>query len=79
MAEQRGSSAAQLALAWLLAQSPQIVPIPGARHLDRVRENAGAAALELSEAEVAGIGEALHPGRVAGARHGEPELALVDR
>lgn len=79
MAALRGATAAQLALAWLLAQSPQIVPIPGARQLSRVRENAAAANLVLSADEVAGIGAALHPDRVAGARYGAPELALVNR
>ena len=79
LAARHEATAAQLALAWLLAQSPGIVPIPGARHLSRVRENAGAVALELSPAEVAEIGMALHPDRVTGARYGEPELALVDR
>lgn len=75
----RGATAAQLALAWLLAQSPQIVPIPGARQLPRVRENAAAADLVLSADEVAAIGDALHPDRVAGERYGAPELALVNR
>ena len=79
LAARHEATAAQLALAWLLAQSPQIVPIPGARQLSRVRENAAAANLVLSADEVAGIGAALHPDRVAGARYGAPELALVNR
>lgn len=79
LAGARGCTAAQLALAWLLAQAPQIVPIPGARRLSRVIENAAAADIELSAEETAVIGAAMHPDHVAGARYGSPELALVDR
>ncbi len=79
LAEQRGCSAAQLALAWLLAQWPQIVPIPGARRLARVLENAAAADIELSATELASISTLMAPDGVDGARYGLPELALVDR
>lgn len=74
-----GCTPAQLALAWLLSRSPRIVPIPGARHIDRVRENAAAAALEVDPAVLDEIGAALHPDRVAGARYRDSQLALVNR
>ncbi|MEO7555477.1 MAG: aldo/keto reductase [Acidimicrobiales bacterium] len=52
IASDLGITAGQLALAWLLAQGPDVVPIPGSRHADRVAENAAAAAVTLSEADV---------------------------
>lgn len=70
LAHQRGCSTAQLALAWLLAQGPDVVPIPGTRSPDRVRENAGAAEIVLSAQEAADIAEAM--GGVSGARYGRP-------
>lgn len=53
VAVERGATPGQLALAWLLAQGPDVVPIPGTRSADRVVENAAAAALELSPADLA--------------------------
>src|SRR5262249_25146142 len=52
VADGLGITPAQLALAWLLAQGPDVVPIPGTRHLDRIEQNAGAAGIELSEADL---------------------------
>ncbi len=48
VAKQKGATPAQIALAWLLAQKPWIVPIPGTTKLDRLEENIGAAAIELT-------------------------------
>ncbi len=48
VAERKGTTAGQVALAWLLAQEPWIVPIPGTRRLERLDENLGAADVELS-------------------------------
>ena len=71
LAAAKGATAAQVALAWLLARGPSIVPIFGTRRLDRVKENLGAAKVSLSdkdmgdiEARLAGIevtGERLPP------------------
>ena len=77
--EHRGLTAAQLALAWVLAQSPSIVPIPGARREQHLRENALAADVVLSSAELLEIGAAMDPSRVQGSRYTEAALALVDR
>ena len=57
---------AQLALAWLLHQAPDIIPIPGSRKVERVDENAAAASVTLSPAVVARIGELCPPGLAVG-------------
>ena len=79
MAQDKDCTAAQLALAWVLAQGEFIVPIPGARKLGHLRDNAAAASIQLSEAEVQALGQALHPSGVSGARYTEAALALVNR
>jgi aryl-alcohol dehydrogenase-like predicted oxidoreductase len=79
MARDKGCTPAQLALAWVLAQGDDIVPIPGARSLHHLRDNAAAAHLALSAQDAQALGEALHPSRVAGARYNESQLSLVDR
>ncbi|HWY83154.1 MAG TPA: aldo/keto reductase, partial [Roseiarcus sp.] len=55
LAAAKGATAAQVALAWLLARGPSIVPIFGTRRLDRVKENLGAADVSLSDEDIAGI------------------------
>lgn len=77
-AAQKGVTAAQLALAWVLHQGDFIVPIPGARKIHHLEQNAGAAAIALTEAEVAEIGNALSPDKVVGKRYTEEALALVN-
>jgi aryl-alcohol dehydrogenase-like predicted oxidoreductase len=76
IAGRNGCTPAQLALAWLLAQGDDIVPIPGSTRAERVEENAGAAALTLSRDELAAL-EALAP-RVAGERYMEGGMKLVN-
>ncbi len=78
MAQAKDCSAAQLALAWVMGQGPHIVPIPGARRLNHLQDNAAAATGELSDAELAKLGEALHPSRVAGDRYTAAQLSLVN-
>jgi aryl-alcohol dehydrogenase-like predicted oxidoreductase len=70
---------AQLALAWLLAQQPWIVPIPGTRQLERLDENVGAAALELTRQDVEQIDAAARGIAVEGARYPEPFEQLTGR
>ncbi|HEV2502453.1 MAG TPA: aldo/keto reductase [Mesorhizobium sp.] len=77
-AKEKGVTAAQLALAWVLHQGDFIVPIPGARKIHHLEQNAGAAAIALTEAEVAEIGNALSPDKVVGKRYTEEALALVN-
>jgi aryl-alcohol dehydrogenase-like predicted oxidoreductase len=69
----------QVALAWLLARHPWIVPIPGTRRLERVSENAAATALPLSADEVAALDELAQRVGVRGERYGEHHLSMVGR
>lgn len=59
LAREKGATMAQISLAWMLCKKPWIVPIPGSRKLERLRENLGAAEVELSAEEVARIDAAL--------------------
>jgi aryl-alcohol dehydrogenase-like predicted oxidoreductase len=70
---------AQLALAWLLAQKPWIVPIPGTTKLDRLEENIGAVALELSSDELREIDSVASTVHLQGARYPEQLNRLVGR
>ncbi|MPM92703.1 hypothetical protein SDC9_139838 [bioreactor metagenome] len=79
MAGERGCTAAQLALAWVLAQGPHIVPIPGARREQHLRENIAAAEIRLSAADLQEIGAAQNPEKVQGARYTAASLELVNR
>ncbi len=78
VAAARGATTAQVALAWLLAQGRDVVPIPGTRSLDHVAENVAAAEVELSDAEVATLSGALPPGAAAGERYPPDFLARLD-
>ena len=64
-----GASPAQVALAWLLAQKPWIVPIPGTRRLERLEENIGAAAVELTSEDLREIENAIAQITVVGNRY----------
>jgi aryl-alcohol dehydrogenase-like predicted oxidoreductase len=77
LAEKRGCSPAQLALAWLLNRGLDIVPIPGTRSLARLDENAQAASIALTEAEMAHIEAVLATQAVAGARYPAAGMATV--
>lgn len=76
IAEAKGAMPAQIALAWLLARKPFIVPIFGTRRLDRVAENLGAADVALSHDDMAEIETALQAIEIQGARLPEAVLAL---
>jgi aryl-alcohol dehydrogenase-like predicted oxidoreductase len=69
IAARKGATPGQIALAWLLAQRPWIVPIPGTRRLDRLEENLGAADVELSADDLREIGDAAAGIEVQGARY----------
>jgi aryl-alcohol dehydrogenase-like predicted oxidoreductase len=79
IAAARGTTPAQIALAWLLAQKPWIVPIPGTTREHRLEENLGAARIELSGADLARIGAALARVQVQGDRYPARLAALVGR
>jgi pyridoxine 4-dehydrogenase len=69
IADARGATRAQIALAWLLAQKPWIVPIPGTTKLNRLEENIGAANIQLTPEDVSAIDTALQRIRVVGDRY----------
>jgi len=79
IAGRKNSTPAQIALAWLLAQKPWIVPIPGTRKLERVEENLRSAEVELTSADLSEIESAFSKITVQGARLPEEHLNLVDR
>lgn len=79
IAATRDATPAQLALAWLLAQKPWIVPIPGTRRLERLEENLAAADLRLSSAEIAEIDSAAAAITIQGDRYPEAMQRMVDR
>ena len=66
IARGKGCTTAQLVLAWLLAQGPDIVPIPGTKRSERMIDNLGALAVRPDAADVAQITAAVPPGSVAG-------------
>jgi aryl-alcohol dehydrogenase-like predicted oxidoreductase len=69
IAEKKGATMAQIALAWLLAQKPWIVPIPGSRKLERLEENIGAVDVELTPDDLREIESALSEITIQGARY----------
>jgi aryl-alcohol dehydrogenase-like predicted oxidoreductase len=77
LAKEKGVSAAQLALAWVLSRGPDVVPIPGTRRRARLEENAAAVDVKLTPADVAQIDEALPPGSAAGTRYPEAGMRSV--
>ena len=77
VAEANDATPAQVALAWLLAQRPSVAPIPGTRRLSRLKENIGAARLELSAGDLIALGDAAARVGVAGARYGEEMQKLT--
>jgi aryl-alcohol dehydrogenase-like predicted oxidoreductase len=77
VAERKGATPAQIALAWLLAQKPWIVPIPGTTKLHRIKENLGAVNVELTGADLKQIGEAASSLKIEGARLPEAVLKMT--
>ena len=77
LAKDKGCTPAQLALAWLLNQGPDIVPIPGTTKVARLEENAAAAAVTFSEAELAAM--AIPEGAAVGERYDERGMAGLNR
>jgi aryl-alcohol dehydrogenase-like predicted oxidoreductase len=79
IAERKKATPAQVALAWLLAQKPWIVPIPGTTKLHRLQENVAAAAVELSEGDLRDIESAASQIAVQGARYSEAAQRMINR
>ncbi len=79
LASQKGCTSSQLALAWLLAQGGDIVPIPGTKRVQYLEENVGALDVQLSAADLRRIDEIAPKGVAAGTRYTEAGMATVNR
>jgi aryl-alcohol dehydrogenase-like predicted oxidoreductase len=77
IAKEKGCTLGQLALAWLVAQGEDIIPIPGSKRKDRVDENLGALDIRLDPANIKRIAEAVPAGAAAGLRYPEPQMKAV--
>ena len=79
IAKEKGCTTAQLALAWVLAQGDDIVPIPGTKHVRYLDENIGALDVKLTAEELARLDEILPPGAAAGPRYHAQGMTTVNR
>jgi aryl-alcohol dehydrogenase-like predicted oxidoreductase len=79
IAQRKKATSAQIALAWVLAQKPWIVPIPGTTKLNRLQENVAAASIELTEGDLREIENATSEITVQGARYSEAAQRMIDR
>jgi len=79
LAREKGCTPAQLALAWLLAQGDDVVPIPGTKRRRYLEENVGATEIPLSRADLAAVESAIPKGAATGERYSPSSQALVDR
>lgn len=79
MADSKQASPTQIALAWVLQQGADIVPIPGTTKRQHLEENAQAADVSLSQSEMERLDTAFAPGSIAGKRYNEERARLVDR
>ena len=77
IAKRKGCTPAQLALAWVLAQGNDVIPIPGTKQKKRMMENIGALNVKLSESELAEIASAVPAGAVKGTRYPEAQMASL--
>jgi aryl-alcohol dehydrogenase-like predicted oxidoreductase len=77
-AEKKSATPAQVALAWLMAQKPWIVPIPGTRNMDHLEENLGAVNVQLTSADLREIESAFSKIKVHGTRMGEQHMRDID-
>jgi len=79
IAERRGAKAGQLALAWVLAKGEDMVPIPGTKRRKYLEENAAAADIKLTPAEVAELEAAVPQSEIVGDRYAAPAMKAIDR
>jgi aryl-alcohol dehydrogenase-like predicted oxidoreductase len=78
VAQARGCTPAQLALAWLLARGETVIPIPGTSSVERLKENASAVDIELSNDEIERLEEIAPPGIAAGTRYDATMMTLLN-
>jgi aryl-alcohol dehydrogenase-like predicted oxidoreductase len=79
MAREKGCTPAQLALAWVLAQGDDVVPIPGTKRRKYLEENVGALAVRLAPEDLARIDRVIPPGVAAGTRYPAPHMQALGR
>ena len=79
VAAKRDATPGQVAIAWLLAKGPDMVPIPGSKRRQHLEENVGAADVTLGSHELAALDAALAPEKVSGPRYNPRQMAMVDR
>ncbi len=79
IAAKRGVTVSQLALAWVMAKGDDMVPIPGTKRRKYLDENAAAAEIKLTSAEVAELEAAVPPGEIVGGRYAEANMKAIDR
>lgn len=79
LAKEKGCSAAQLALAWVLARGDDIVPIPGTKKRNRLEENFGAQAIKLTAQEIGRIERVFPLGAASGTRYAAPQMQALNR
>jgi aryl-alcohol dehydrogenase-like predicted oxidoreductase len=79
IAQRRGVRPGQLALAWVLAQGDDVVPIPGTKRRKYLEENAAAAEIKLSAEEVAELEAAVPPSEIVGERYAAANMKSIDR
>lgn len=79
MAREKNCTAAQLALAWVLAQGADLVPIPGTKRRKYLEQNLAALEIELTPDDLARIDQVAPKGITAGARYPEAAMAALDR
>jgi len=78
LAKEKGVTTAQLALAWVLHQGDDIVPIPGARKVNHLEQNAAAADIVLSKTELTELTETISLDQIAGKRYSDASLAMTN-
>ena len=79
VAASKGAKPGQIALAWLLHKGDDIAPIPGTKRRRYLEENIAAESIQLGEADMQALDEALAPGKTAGPRYPEWMMATIDR
>ena len=79
LAAQKGVTAGQLALAWVMAQGEDVVPIPGTKHRKYLEENVAAVQIQLTEQELAEVEEIMPKGVASGSRYPESMMKLINR
>lgn len=79
MAARHDATPGQIALSWLLHKGPEIVPIPGTKHVRYLEENVGASKVHLSEDDMAELDASLAPDKISGPRYNERQAAMINR